>query len=251
MLHAVGVAMEDVRASAPRPVRRAACFADTGSPDCGPASGSYQVPHSSTYRPTLLVRVVLVHDRPRACVTSSSMRDGMVQRRGPCIFSEACRRTLVLPAPWERVVVQRVRIHVLAPLATASLRSSDSRRHSRRWRSLPDVLSRGALMNVCELPIEIREDIPAACCRRSPTSRCRRRSRGAFKACRGRSSGACSASVDFVSDVMYSTHSAISCGRARADVAGDVGVGADQLGEIQELVRAERIRLFDARPRSC
>ncbi len=48
-----------------------------------------------------------------------------------------------------------------------------------------------------------------------------------------------SASVDFVSDVMYSTHSAISCGLPGADVAGHIGVRADQLGEIEELVRAE------------
>jgi hypothetical protein len=47
---------------------------------------------------------------------------------------------------------------------------------------------------------------------------------------------------------MYSIHSAISCGRAGADIAGDIGLGADQLGELHELVGAEAVGLLDAAP---
>ena len=36
--------------------------------------------------------------------------------------------------------------------------------------------------------------------------------------------------------------------RARADVAGHIGVGADQLREVQELVRAESVGLLDSTP---
>jgi hypothetical protein len=47
---------------------------------------------------------------------------------------------------------------------------------------------------------------------------------------------------------MYSTHSAISCGAAGAEVAVDIGVGAEQLDQVEEFVRADGVVVSSTPP---
>ena len=50
------------------------------------------------------------------------------------------------------------------------------------------------------------------------------------------------------SKVMYSIQSRISCGRAAAHVAGDVGLAIELLAQVEKLVRAEGVGVDDLAP---
>ncbi len=54
--------------------------------------------------------------------------------------------------------------------------------------------------------------------------------------------------MDVVSEVMYSTHCAISSGVPSPTLPDTYASAPISFGEVHELVRAERVRLFDAAP---
>ena len=227
-------------------------------PGVVPGSCAYQAPHSSTARATFFFGIVLVHDRG-VLPDQAVHLQGVLQDLGVVLLAEA-HRLVGRREAHHGVVVEREAVHVVpAPLA-ALPRLHDRLgplREPRLAAARPDgdlehpigLLLRGvevareaavdAQLAQVVLGRHVAAAVPVLVADAEEGDLVGRRAAvgGALLGERRRLRGG---------QVLQPVGRFLR--RARADVDRQVGLAADLLDEVDELVRAERIRLDDAAP---